>query len=431
MYTEKMETKDGMLQLGGVSAVELVKNYGTPVYVMDEGKIRTAMQAFRKAMEKHYGGNGLICYASKAFCCKEICRIAKSEGLGIDVAGAGEVYTASDAGFNMECAYFHGNNKTAAELKLALESGVGRVVVDNLEELKLLDSLASKLNKEINVLLRIKPGVEAKTPHEYIKTGGLDSKFGFGLETGEALAAVKAALKTKNIKLKGIHCHIGSQILYSQPFKLTAEIMVGFLAQIKKETGAELAELNLGGGFGVVYTQEDKPVPIDEMVNAICQTIKKAAKENNLKQPFLVLEPGRSIVAEAGSTLYTVGNVKVIPNIRTYVAVDGGMFENPRYALYKSKYEMLIANKANQLKDTSVTVVGKCCESGDKLGESVPLQKAEAGDILAVLGTGAYNFSMASNYNRNVRPPVVTVNNGSHRLIVKAAHPRTLSDHDI
>jgi len=375
------------------------------------------MREFRKAL----GDRGRIYYASKAFCCKEICRIAQSEGLGIDVVSAGELYTALEAGFNPANICMHGNNKTPSELKLAVESGVGRIVVDNFEELKWLS------DKEATIMLRIKPGVDAHT-HEYVKTGNVDSKFGFALD--EALEAVKFALKT-NLKLTGIHCHIGSQIFSAETFALAAKIMTNFLAEIKKETGVLLTELNLGGGFGFAYTEEDVPLSAEEAVKTICETVSKTANEHGISVPFLMLEPGRLIVAESGVTLYTVGSVKAIPGVRTYVITDGGMFDNPRYALYKAKFEMLIASKATLQKDTIVTVAGKCCESGDLLGENVPLQNAEAGDILAVLSTGAYTFSMASNYNRNPRPPVVTVSGGKDRVIVNASHPKSLCENDV
>ncbi len=415
---------EGHLMLGGVDAVSLTKEYHTPLYVMEEDVIRSAMKSYRQSIDEFYGGRGLVCYASKAFSCKEIYRIAKEEQIGIDVVSAGELYTALSVNFPMENVCFHGNNKSPEELRMALENNVGRIVVDNLTELSLLSTIAKEMGKTAGVLLRVKPGVDAHT-HSFIRTGQIDSKFGLALETGEAMEAVKAALNADNIKLLGLHCHIGSQILDVEPFVHTAEIMMNFLSDIKKETGATLTDLNLGGGFGIRYTDEDHPVPYHEYMKEVSVMVKGKAEELDFPQPFILMEPGRSIVGEAGTTLYTVGSIKKIPGIRTYVAIDGGMCDNPRYALYQSKYHMLLANRANAPITGTVTIAGKCCESGDLLGENVPLPKAETGDILAVLSTGAYNYSMSSHYNRNLTPPVVMVKDGKSRVIIKG---ETLDD---
>ncbi len=408
----------GHLTLGGADAVSLAREYGTPLYLMDETVLRQNCRDFKDSIDRYYDGNGLVCYASKAFSCKEIYRIVKEEGLGADVVSGGELATALSVDFPADRICFHGNNKTTEELTMALNAGVGRIVADHIGELQMIGALAAKLGVTARVMLRIKPGVDAHT-HDFVRTGQIDSKFGFALETGEALAAVKAALATPGLTLCGLHCHIGSQILDIEPFVHTAEVMLGFMAQVKRETGYTLSDLNLGGGFGIRYTEEDDAPPYQDYMEAVSQTVRAKAAELGLPVPFILIEPGRAIVAPAGVTLYTVGALKEIPNIRTYLSVDGGMTDNPRYILYQSRYEFVIANKATEPKTATVTVAGRCCESGDLLGEHLPLQEAETGDILAVLATGAYNYSMASNYNRVPRPPVVMVKDAVPRLIVR------------
>lgn len=425
----KVNEEDHLL-LGGVDAVRLAEKYGTPLYVMEEDTIRAAMRAYRDSIDRFYDGKGLVCYASKAFCCKEIYRIAKSEGLGADVVSGGEMYTALSVGFPMENVCFHGNNKSDAEIRMALQNRVGRIVVDNIEELDRVSRIAGEMDVTQAILFRIKPGIDAHT-HSFIMTGQIDSKFGFALETGEAMAAVKRAIEMPSVRLCGIHCHIGSQIHEVTPFVRAAEVMMQFMADVKKETGYEIEELNLGGGYGIRYTDEDDPVPYAEYMEIVSGVIHQKAEELGLPVPFILMEPGRSIVGEAGTTLYTIGSVKHIPNIRTYVSVDGGMGDNPRYILYQSKYDFLLANKASAEADTVVTVAGKCCESGDLLGENVPLAKAQSGDLMAVLSTGAYNYAMASCYNRNPIPPVVMVQGGNDRVIVKGQTYEELCQNDI
>lgn len=410
--------EQGHLTVGGMDTVELAKEYGTPLYLMDEGLIREHCCSFRESMDKYYGGQGLVCYASKAFCCKAMCRIMLEEGLGLDVVSEGELYTALSVGFPAEKLCFHGNNKTDRELSYALENGVGRIIVDNIYELQRLDRLAEKTGRTANIMYRIKPGIDAHT-HNFIMTGQIDSKFGFALETGEAYDAVKKAMECSHINLVGLHCHIGSQIFDIDPFVKAAEVMLTFIAKIKDELGFEVKELNLGGGFGIRYTEEDAPVAYDKYMERVSEKVKEVCAEKNVKLPFILIEPGRSIAAPAGITLYTVGGRKEIPNIRTYVSVDGGMGDNPRYALYQSKYDVEVANKANLPKTETVTVAGKCCETGDLIGEGMPVQPVEPGDILAVLATGAYNYSMSSNYNRIPKPPVVMIRDGKSRVIVK------------
>lgn len=410
--------EQGHLTVGGMDTVELAKEYGTPLYIMDEGLIREYCRSFKESMDKYYGGQGLVCYASKAFCCKAMCRIMLEEGLGLDVVSEGELYTALSVGFPAEKLCFHGNNKTDHELSYALENGVGRIIVDNIYELERLNRLAEKTGRTANIMYRIKPGIDAHT-HNFIMTGQIDSKFGFALETGEAYEAVKKAIECSHINLVGLHCHIGSQIFDIDPFVKAAEVMLTFIAKIKDELGFEVKELNLGGGFGIRYTEEDAPVGYDKYMEKVSEKVKEVCAEKNVKLPFILIEPGRSIAAPAGITLYTVGGRKEIPNIRTYVSIDGGMGDNPRYALYQSKYDVEVANKANLPKTETVTVAGKCCETGDLIGEGMPIQPVEPGDILAVLATGAYNYSMSSNYNRIPKPPVVMIRDGKSRVVVK------------
>ncbi len=408
----------GHLTAGGVDTVELAAQYGTPLYVMDEDLIREHCRSFKESMDRYYGGEGLVCYASKAFCCKAMCKIMLDEGMGLDVVSEGELYTAMSTGFPAERICFHGNNKTDHELEYALECGVGRIIADNIYELDRLDRLAEKAGKTANIMYRIKPGIDAHT-HNFIMTGQIDSKFGFALETGEAFEAVKRAIGCKNIKLVGLHCHIGSQIFDIDPFVKAAEVMLDFIAKIKNELDFEVKELNLGGGFGIKYTDEDSPVAYDKYMATVSEKVKAVCAQKNIKLPFILIEPGRSVAAPAGITLYTVGGRKEIPDIRTYVSVDGGMCDNPRYALYQSKYDIVAANKAGQPKDDFVTIAGKCCETGDLIGEGMAVQHLEPGDILAVMATGAYNYSMSSNYNRIPKPAVVMLRNGERRVVVK------------
>lgn len=426
----QIQEENGELILGGVGVKTLAAQYGTPLYVMDENVIRSNMRAFKSSMDKYYGGKGLVCYASKAFSCKEIYRIAKEEGIGADVVSIGEMYTAKSVGFPMDQVCFHGNNKTRRELEAALDWGVTRIVVDNLTELHTLSALAKEKGIIAEILLRIKPGIDAHT-HNFIRTGQIDSKFGLALETGEAMEGVKEALAAESVTLRGLHCHIGSQIFSVDPFVHAAEVMMGFLGQIKAETGVELPELNLGGGFGILYTDEDEPVPFGDYMEPVSRAVKASAEKLGLSQPFVLIEPGRSIVGEAGTTLYTVGSVKEIPDIRTYVSVDGGMGDNPRYILYQAKYDMILANRVNESATETVTVAGRCCESGDLLGENVPLAPAKPGDLLAVFATGAYNYSMASRYNRVGIPPVVMVKDGTSRVIVRGESLEDLVRNDL
>ena len=408
----------GNPEIGGCDLLELVQKYGTPMYVIDEDKVRKNCKTYVDAINKHYGGNGLALYASKALCCLYMCKLVHEEGMGLDVASGGELYTALKAGFPVEKIYFHGNNKTYSELELAVNNNIGRIVVDNFYELEQLNEISMKHNKNLKVSIRVKPGVDAHT-HEFIRTGQIDSKFGVALENGEAHEMVKKIMTMSNIELGGLHCHIGSQIFDIEPFELATEVMMNFIVSIKNKFNIEIGELNLGGGYGIKYTEEDNPIEYNNYIEKASQIVKNKSIEGNIKKPMLVFEPGRSIVGGAGITLDTEGSVKEIPNVRKYVAVDGGMTDNPRYVLYQSKYEAVLVNKPNAKPTETVTIAGKSCESGDILIKDIRMPKIESGDILAVLSTGAYNYSMASNYNRIPRPPIVMVSNGESKLIVK------------
>lgn len=420
----------GHLTIGGVDCVELGKKYGTPLYVLDENVVRNNCKAYIKAFEKYYDGKGLPSYASKAFCCKEICRIMKDENMGLDVVSGGELYTALSVDFPANRIHFHGNNKTLDEIRMCLENGVGKIVVDNFNELEQINRLSKEYNKITDISLRIKPGVDAHT-HDYIRTGQIDSKFGFALENGEALEIVKKALSYENICLKELHCHIGSQIFEVEPFVDTAKIMMDFIAEIKNTLNYQIDELNLGGGFGIKYLESDKALPFESFIKAVSEAVKEKASEHSTKVPYIYIEPGRSIVSEAGITLYTIGGVKEIKNVRTYVSVDGGMGDNIRYALYNADYTVVNASKASVKPENKYTVAGKCCESGDLIQENTKIADPQIGDTLAVLSTGAYNYSMASNYNRIPRPAVVMVKDGKNRLVVNRETYEDIARNDL
>ena len=409
------------LEIGGADAVELAERFGTPLYVYDEEYIRNMMRVYRDTLNEEYGGNGLILYASKAFCCTGIYCIADSEGLGADVVSGGELYTALKAGFPAKKLMMHGNNKLFDELALAVENNVGWVVVDSLSEADALDKIAGKAHKIQKVLLRINPGVEAHT-HAYVQTATPDSKFGFAVANGSAREAVNYLLTKQNLSLKGVHCHIGSQIFEKQSFVLAAQKCIAFLAELKEKSGFEAEVLNLGGGFGIHYTKDDPELSFSDyrdLFKTLIDAVKCECDARHLNHPFLCIEPGRSVVGEAGITLYTVGAIKEIAGVKKYLALDGGMFESPRHCLYGSRYEAALANRANEENTEFVTLAGKCCESGDIICDHVNLPKAERGDIVAVFSTGAYHYSMASNYNRNLIPPVILVKDGKAEYLVK------------
>jgi len=406
----------GHLEIGGVDATKLAEQYETPLWVIDEACFRENCRAFRNAFQA--AGDGLVLYACKALCTTALCKIVAEEGLGLDVVSGGELFTAVNAGFSMKKVYFHGNNKSPDELEMAVTFGVGRVVVDNFQELKTLNQICQRLKAKQEILLRITPGVEAHT-HEYIKTGQIDSKFGFTLPGGEALTAVQAALTCDALELVGLHCHIGSQIFEMQSFAHATELMMDFMAEVFKLTGHEFQELDIGGGFGIYYYPGDKPGSPADWAEAVSGAVQAKADQFGLKKPRIIVEPGRAIVGPAGITLYTVGAIKEIPGIRKYVAVDGGMTDNPRPALYGSKYLAMLVNKAAQEATEKVSIAGKCCESGDMLIWDAWLAPVEIGDIVAVFATGAYNYAMSSNYNRIPRPAMVLVKDGKSHLILK------------
>lgn len=409
--------EQGHLTIGGCDTVALAAEYGTPLYVMDETVIRQALRDYKQSIDTCYPQGGMVAYASKACSFKELYRIVMQEDCGIDVVSGGELYTAMQVGFPAERICFHGNNKSRAELQMALEYGVGHIVVDNPEEMRRLSALAVESGKTAVIHLRITPGIDAHT-HDFVRTGKIDSKFGFTLPNGDALAAVKQALSLPGLELKGVHCHIGSQIFDEQPFIHAAEVMLTFMRQVRDETGHTLTELNVGGGFGIRYTAEDAPKANGEYMRLVSQAAIAKAAELDFPFPFIIIEPGRSIAAPAGLTLYTVGGVKTIPDVRTYVSVDGGMADNPRYSLYQAAYTVVNAGKADQPATDIVTIAGRCCET-DLLQEHVPIAPCKEGDVLAVLATGAYNYAMASHYNRLPNPAVVMVKDGTSRVVVR------------
>lgn len=420
----------GHLCVENADCVKLASRFETPLYVLSKNCITENCRKIQNALKKYYGKNAKALYASKAFCCKEIYRIISKQGFGADAVSAGEIYTAMSAGFDLKNIYFHGNNKTTVELRFAVENEVGAIVADNISELERLAALAKSADKRVKVLLRLKPGVEAHT-HSFIKTGQIDSKFGFAIETGEAKEAFAFALSQKSLYLAGLHCHIGSQIFEITPFEFAAKVMLRFALDMKKEFGYEIDELNLGGGFGISYLPNEAQTQPELFIKSVSAAVLEFCENYNFKKPFICIEPGRSIVGDAGITLYTVGSVKKIPGVRTYISVDGGMTDNPRYILYNSDYEMTVANKADKPKNTVVTIAGRCCESGDLLGENISLQRVKSGDILAVFSTGAYNYSMASNYNRVAKPAVVLVNGENAEIIVKRESYEDLIKNDM
>ncbi|WP_419748735.1 diaminopimelate decarboxylase [Clostridium perfringens] len=412
-----MKVEGNELYVGGVKASALSKEYGTPLYVIDEELVRSNCRRYYNAMKCEERGNR-VTYAGKAFINMSMCNLVNEENLYLDVVSGGELYTAYKAGFPLERIYFHGNNKSDYEIDLGVRLGIGRFIVDNIHELEVLNSIAQEYGRVQKVYLRITPGVEAHT-HEYIKTGQLDSKFGFHVIGDTVYDAIKRAMELEYIELNGLHCHIGSQIFDLEPFEDTTEIMLNLINDIKETLGYEIKELDLGGGFGIYYTEGDKPKEIEEYCSVIINKADEICRKLNMNVPILSIEPGRSIVGNAVLTLYTVGAIKEIPNIRKYVSVDGGMSDNIRPALYSANYESLIANRVFDNSKEIVTVAGKCCESGDVLLNSIEMPRMETGDILAIMSTGAYGHSMANNYNRIPKAAVVSVSNGISKVMCK------------
>lgn len=430
MFIDSLTVREnGHLHISGCDTVKLAEEFCTPLYVMSEDKIRQICQRYLSSIKQNYGGNGVPIYASKAFSCKEIYRIVTDEGFDVEVVSGGELYTALKADVSPEKIHFQGNNKSIEELEMAIENKVHDIVVDNNSELDRIQKISKDRNVVTNISIRIKPGIDAHT-HDLIKTGQIDSKFGVALENNEAYEMVKKITDLSNVNLTGLHCHIGSNIHEIEPFVLAAEVMLDFYKKIFDELSVSLKTLNLGGGFGIKYTENDNTVPYENYMAEVSKAVHAKCEEHKLEVPKIMIEPGRSVVGESGITLYTVGDVKEIENVRNYVAIDGGMFENPRYSLYNAEYTFVVANKANQPADYTATIAGKCCET-DLLQEHTQIQKPENSDILAALSTGAYNFSMASNYNRNPRPAVIMVKKGVPRLIVRRETYEEILSRDI
>lgn len=424
-----MTVENGELNISGVGVSELKAQYGTPLYVYDENMLvnqcRTFISNFKSSRFKTE-----VLYASKAFSCLEVLRIASREGLGVDVVSLGEIHTAYKAGYDMKRAYFHGNNKTREELQYALEVGVGTIVIDNDYEYEMINEIVRESGNTVDVLLRINTGIDAHT-HEYIKTAKDDSKFGYSVYDETIYDLIADINNQSNLNFVGFHSHIGSQIFEKTSFFEAVKVVMEFTRRVQERLGLTISVLNLGGGFGVYYTEEDRPFELAEFLREYIEVVERESDNFGLDLTKVVIEPGRSLTCNAGSTLYSVGGVKKTFAGREYVFVDGGMADNPRYALYKAKYEAMLANKMNEEADTTYTVAGKCCESGDMLVMDAKLPKAEQGDLLLVSSTGAYNYSMSSNYNRLPKLPVVFVKDGTSRLVVKGETLEDLIRQDI
>lgn len=420
----------GRLAFAGMDVVKLAEEYGTPLYLMDEARLRRNCRVYRNAMTAAFGADALPLFAGKALCLGALYPILLEEGMGADVVSGGELYTALNAGFPAERLYFHGNGKTDSEIQYGIQSGVGCFVVDNDEELEAIGRFATRLGRVQPIILRLTPGID---PHTFkaVSTGILDCQFGVPIETGQALAFVKKALQTDGVKLMGYHCHLGSQIFEWEPYRDAIQVCLHFSEQVRRETGFEAEELNLGGGFGVKYV-EDQPIPdIAAFIAALGVFLKKYCAERSLSVPRIRMEPGRSIVADAGMTIYTVQSVKQIPGGSSFVIVDGGMSDNPRYALYQSPYTVLHAERPEAEADFCCTLAGRCCESGALLQENIRLPKPVRGEHIAMPVTGAYQYSMASNYNRLGKAPVVLLNEGRTRVIARREEYEDLCKLDI
>lgn len=418
-----------ILEIGGVDAVTLAKKYGTPLFVYDVGVIRKNARAFVEAFET-LGVKAQVAYASKAFSSVAMVQVAKQEKLSLDVVSRGELHTALKAGFPTEKIHLHGNNKSYEELSMAVEHDIGCVVVDNFHDIDLLEVVLKEQGKQMDILLRVTPGIEAHT-HDYILTGNEDSKFGFDISNGQAEEAFRKVKDSEVIRMKGLHCHIGSQIFETDGFLMAVGRLFELIKAWQTKYGYAPYVLNVGGGFGIRYTENDEPLPLADYIHALVTRIKAETEEASIEMPEIWIEPGRSIVGNAAVTLYTIGSVKEIPGVRKYVSVDGGMTDNLRPALYKAVYEAKIANRADEETTETVSIAGKCCESGDMLIWDIDLPKADAGDLLAVFSTGAYGYAMSNNYNRFGRPAVVFVENGIDRLVVRREEAEELTRLDL
>lgn len=410
--------KNGHLFFAGMDTVELAKKHGTPLYLIDENKIRENCRVYIECVKKYFGGKSIPLFASKSLCYLDLYRILKEEGTGVDVVSGGEIYTALKAGFPAELMFFHGNNKTDAEIAYAIQNKVGYFVVDNIEELDTISETATKYGVTQKILLRLSPGIDPHT-HKAVVTGSVDSKFGTAIETGQAMELTKYALAKPGVSLVGFHCHIGSQIFEHTPFSDAAKIMLKFIAEVQAETGVLVEMLNLGGGIGVRYVEEHPKIDIDLIFKGIKNEVDNYCRENGFTSPTILFEMGRFISANAGMTLYTVGSFKSITGYKNYISIDGGMTDNPRYALYQSPYTVVVANRANEERSVVATIAGRCCESGDLIQEDVRIQPCKKGDILAVLVTGAYNYAMSSHYNRLPKPAMVSIRDKVDRVVVK------------
>ena len=409
--------QNGHLYFAGQDTVELAKQYGTPLYLMDEDKIRESCRIYKNAFAKHFGENARPLYASKTNCFKRIYEIMREEDMGIDVVSSGEMYTAIQAGYDLSRAYFHSNNKTDADIAYGMDNGIGYFVADNVEEIKAIEAEAARRGIKQKVLLRLTPGIDPHT-YEAIATGKVDSKFGSAIETGQAEEITVFTLAQPHVELMGFHCHVGSQVFGEDIFERAAVVMLEFVADMKAKHGYLAPQLDLGGGYGVRYVESDPYLDVDTKVGQVAAAIKETCARLNIEMPEIHMEPGRSIVAAAGMTLYTCGTVKKIPGYKNYVSIDGGMPDNPRFALYGSSYTCLVANKMNEECDFVASVVGRCCESGDIIQEGVSVPSSVGrGDTVAVCTTGAYNYSMASNYNRLPRAPIVMLRGGNESYV--------------
>ncbi|MBQ7499569.1 MAG: diaminopimelate decarboxylase [Clostridia bacterium] len=430
LYENLSVNENGRLCFAGRDVCGLAEKYGTPLMIMDESKIRANCRVYTEAMKKHMPEGSHPLFASKALSFKKIYGIMREEGMGIDIVSPGELYTAVAGGYPVGNGYFHGNNKTPADIAYAIDSGVGYFVADHTDELDDINAYAATKGIRQKVLLRITPGIDPHT-HKAISTGNVDSKFGQAIATGQADEFVAHALSLDNIELCGYHCHIGSQIFESDPFICAVYIMLKFISDMKDKHGYEAKQLNLGGGFAVRYTEDDPSIDIEKNISDIGKIVFDKSAELGITPPMILMEPGRSIVADAGMTVYTVGSVKEITGFRSYVSIDGGMPDNPRYALYQSVYTVINASRANAEADYECTVAGRCCESGDLIGEGMKLAKPVKGEYLAVLTTGAYNYAMASNYNRIPRPPIVMLTPEGEYVAVRREEYKDLIEYDM
>ena len=431
MICQNISVRGGVLHFAGQDTVALARQYGTPLYLMDEDYIRAQCRAYQRAFARHFGPGSRPLYASKACCFKGLYAIMAEEGMGIDVVSSGEMYTAVQAGYDLENAYFHGNNKTDADIAFGMAHGIGYFVADNREELDAIEAEAAKRGIRQRLLLRLTPGIDPHT-YEAIATGKVDSKFGAAIETGQAEALTVYAMGLPHVALVGFHCHVGSQVFGEDVFERSARVMLAFMDKMARQHGCAATQLDLGGGYGVRYVDGDPEIDVEGRVAKVAAAVKECCRRLGMAMPQILMEPGRSIVAAAGMTLYTCGTVKRIPGYKNYVSVDGGMADNPRYALYRAPYTCYVANRMDEAPDFTASVVGRCCESGDILQENVALPSTVGrGDVIAVCTTGAYNYAMASHYNRLPKPPVVMLRGGKSYVAVQRESLEDLCRNDV